>query len=128
MIDLDHGAHHITSIMLSRLRGQWAEARAKSFLTQRGIILIDQNVRLKGSELDLIGREGEFIIFFEIKYRSSHTFGNALESLHPGQMNRIRQGAERYLMEHPEYQALACRFDVLALMPHRPIEWVIGAF
>jgi putative endonuclease len=114
--------------MLSRLRGQYAEMRAKAFLHQQGVHIIGHNVRFKGGEIDLIGRLDEWLIFFEIKYRSNTLFGEPLETLKPKQIERIRHSAALYLLQHPEYQSLACRFDVVGILPKRPIEWIQGAF
>lgn len=52
-----------------------------------------------GGEIDLIARDGDTLIFVEVKKSRSHA--RAVERLSPRQMRRICISVEEYLMRHP---------------------------
>ena len=54
--------------------GNLGESLAESYLIQNGYIILDKNFRCKQGEIDIIGKDGEYISFIEVKSR----YGNLL--------------------------------------------------
>lgn len=94
-------------------RGRRAEERAAEFLRSLGYQILARNYRWRGGEIDLIAREGNCLVFVEVKARSSRTYGLPEEAITPGKRQRLLRTARRYLQQHPT--ELLVRFDVVAL-------------
>ena len=107
-------------------RGAAAEALAARFLTGRGLHIVSRDYRCRGGEIDLIARDGQTLVFVEVRLRSSCAFGGAAESITATKRRRLRLAAGRYLAglerEPP------CRFDAILLdaLALERIEWLQG--
>jgi len=115
---------------MSRETGDNYERVAESFLSEHGHRIIERNFKLANAEIDLITHDGDFFVFFEIKYRRSATFAQVLEQITQAQLNRVKYAArvwiyQKGLIEHET----ACRFDVIAItgIPYQ-FEWLKDAF
>lgn len=107
-------------------RGELAEALAADFLRDRGLTIIAKNYRCRFGEIDLIAREGNTIVFVEVRHRSGTGFGGAAASITPAKRDRLLKTARHYLSSvHP---APPCRFDAM-LLTGQPahIEWLRSA-
>jgi putative endonuclease len=62
-------------------KGRLAEDLALCYLQLLGAVPVDRNFRLGQKEIDLLVREGDCLVFVEVRYRSSGRFGTALESV-----------------------------------------------
>ena len=117
-----------------RLFGNKQEKAAARYLGQRGLKLLKTNYLCQLGEIDLVMLDLQpQLVFIEVRYRSKKTFGSAIESVTIGKQKKIRLTANHFLMAHPQYNHLACRFDVIGLTPssieHVPeIEWIRNAF
>ncbi|MCC6202890.1 MAG: YraN family protein [Gammaproteobacteria bacterium] len=113
------------------LTGTRAEQIAEAYLRQHGLNSIARNYRCACGEIDLVMRDGEVLVFVEIRYRTSARFGSALESIDRRKRHRIVLAARHYLSRRnrPEPR---CRFDVLALSGAPPgnlrYDWIRDAF
>lgn len=94
-------------------RGIKGEAAAASFLRANGYKLVEKNYRWGGGEIDIIARDGETLVFIEVKLRTSHAYGLPEETLIPSKRAKLLRTAQRYLLEHPTN--LDLRFDVVAI-------------
>ncbi len=94
-------------------RGRRAEERAAEFLRSLGYQIIARNYRWQGGEVDLIARDGDWLVFVEVKARSSRAYGLPEEAITPRKRRRLLRTAQRYLQQHPT--DLPVRFDVVAL-------------
>jgi len=81
----------------------------------------------KTGEIDLIGVDGDYLVFFEVKYRAGDSKGMASEAVNFAKMRQISKVAERYLYTHGLYSERAVRFDVIAIDGDE-IEWYKNAF
>lgn len=106
--------------------GQLAETWACDYLQAQGFKLFTRNYCLRGGEIDLIGQEGEYLVFVEVRYRSREDFGGALYSIDQRKQKKIIRTAQHYLLLHP--YDLACRFDVIAINAQQEITWLKHAF
>jgi putative endonuclease len=99
----------------NRLSGAWGEELALRYLMQRGYVLIERNYRTRYGELDLILRQGNTLVFVEVKMRRGTGFGHPLEAVTPRKRASIRALAVRYLSEKkPRFDAL--RFDAVGII------------
>lgn len=112
--------------------GRRGEAAARAFLERRGVRILVENFACAAGEIDLVGRDGDTLIFVEVKTRTSAAFGPPQLAVHRRKQHQIVRAAEWYLAERrtPE---VACRFDVLAVTFPKgdappQIEWVRDAF
>ncbi|MSQ71829.1 MAG: YraN family protein [Betaproteobacteria bacterium] len=107
--------------------GDGAEARAAAFLAARGLSLVETNYRCRAGEIDLVLRDGETIVFVEVRLRRSARFGGAAYSIDARKQSRIIRTARHWLSGKAEPP---CRFDVVLMkgMNDADIEWIRDAF
>jgi putative endonuclease len=105
--------------------GGAAEETAEQFLGRHGLTIVARNYRTRRGEIDLIARDGDSLVFVEVRYRSSEGFGGALESITRGKQSRIIMAARQYLMGLATLPP--CRFDVVCL-DDLETTWIRGAF
>jgi putative endonuclease len=111
--------------------GDAAERAAEGYLIKHGLILVARNFRTRFGEIDLIMRDGEVLVFVEVRMRSSKNkgkdFGGAAASISAPKQARLVAAAQQYLMQfkHPP----ACRFDALLLGDTQAleVEWIQNA-
>lgn len=106
-------------------RGPAAEALAAEFLQARGLAIVERNYRCRGGEIDLIARDGETLIFVEVRMRSGAAFGGAAASITAAKRRRLAFAALHYLARLDREPP--CRFDavLLAGLDPRRIEWLV---
>jgi len=80
--------------------GQYGERLAAQRLVEDGMVVLDRNWRCDLGELDLVLREGEVLVFCEVKTRSTPAFGHPLEAVSPRKCARLRRLAARWVVEH----------------------------
>ncbi len=84
---------------LSPLIGSEAERFARSFLEQQGLTFIMQNYRCRTGEIDLIMRDGDELVFVEVKYRSNSQHGSAIEFFHPSKKRKFESAVMHYMQD-----------------------------
>jgi putative endonuclease len=94
--------------------GQAAEAAAAEFLTRAGLRVIERNVRFALGELDLVCRDGDAIVFVEVKCRQARWGDTPAAAVSWHKRRRLVQLAQLYLKRHGLADA-RCRFDVVAI-------------
>jgi putative endonuclease len=95
--------------------GTAGEQLARRHLEQRGYRFVAANWRRPYGELDLIMRDGNVLVFVEVKTRSSERLVTAEESLAPAQARRLLRGAQYFLAEREELAGLYWRIDLIAI-------------
>ena len=119
-----------------RLRGAQVEAAARTHLLRAGLREIAANANFRLGELDLVmldthPREGEVLVFVEVRYRSHAGFGGAAMSVDARKRRKLVRAAQQFLLGHPRYANAPCRFDVVEADgdPQAPrITWLRDAF
>lgn len=92
---------------------------------------VARNHTCRGGEIDLVMLADDALVFVEVRYRRGARFGSAVESIDERKQKRLIRAAEDFLMRHPHFANLACRFDVMAMYgdASRPrCDWIAGAF
>lgn len=113
----------------ARARGAAVEQAAAAWLASRGLVLVAHNQYAKGGELDLVMRDGETLVFIEVKHRADTRHGHPLEMVTATKQRRLIKAARFYL--HRNGLSCPCRFDVIAATGHVPdldFTWVQAAF
>lgn len=114
---------------MSLVKGYKSEKLAKDFLMQEGLSFKESNFRCLLGEIDLIMQDKDYIVFVEVRARSSLAYGNAAESVNINKQRKLIKTAMFYLTSHKLQEKCACRFDVLTLDGVPPkINWIKNAF
>jgi putative endonuclease len=103
----------MTKAINKSMQGRMAEDRALVYLQQRGLVFVTRNYACRFGEIDLIMKEGDLLVFIEVRWRANRLFGGAAASIGLAKQQRLWRTAEHYLMRHPTLPA--CRFDVIAI-------------
>lgn len=90
------------------------EDAAAAFLERVGMVVDDRNWRTSAGEIDIVARDGDTLVFVEVKTRRSERAGTAEDAVSPAKQHRIVRVARVYLASHPEAPE-AMRFDVVAI-------------
>ncbi len=94
--------------------GNAGEQLARTFLEQKGYVILETNWRYKRAEVDIIAKEGEVLVFIEVKTRSTDAFGKPEEFITPHKENLLIAAASAY-MEQINHE-WAIRFDIISII------------
>ena len=95
--------------------GAHGERIAAAYLTDRGLRVLDRNWRCRDGELDIVARDGDALVFCEVKTRRATGFGHPVEAVGHAKQRRLRILARRWLAAHDEH-APELRFDVVGVL------------
>ena len=114
---------------MSQTIGYVAEEQARHYLCEQGLTWIASNFSCKLGVIDLIMRDGAYLVFIEVRQRSAKSHGSALESVTRSKQQKLIKTALYYLQVNRLLDKQACRFDVLSL-DGAPLQiaWVKNAF
>lgn len=120
-------------LKLSNLKGLQAEHRALRYLKRQGLKLLTKNFACKAGEIDLIMLNGDTLVFIEVRYRSSVSFGSVASTITRHKQGKIRRTAEIFRLKNPKHRFRTCRFDTVAIYdndsdPQNSLEWIKSAF
>jgi len=95
--------------------GRAGEEAAAAYLAEAGLVVERRNWRCRSGELDLIARDGDILVFVEVRSRTSPSrFGEAIEAITPRKCRQVRELAAIYLRT-TGVAADSVRFDVVAV-------------
>lgn len=103
---------HSGGYMSNRERGAKGEAIAAAYMCRQGYTVLQRNYRAGRCEIDLILKQGETIVFAEVKARTTGAYGLGREAVTPAKQHNIIKAAQAYLAANGLYEA-PIRFDVL---------------
>ena len=111
--------------------GKRGEDAACEELKRCGYIILDRRFRTRCGELDIVARDGNVVVFVEVKARTDGNFGDPPESITWRKRRRLAHMAASYLFRK-QLGEVPCRFDVVAVVEGpdaaRTIELIQGAF
>lgn len=110
-----------------RTTGAFYELRAAEYLKAQGLTILERNYRCRSGEIDLIAKDGLFLVFVEVKYRSTGTAGYALEAVSAKKAAQVRRVAAVYLYRNRYPETTPCRFDAVGIDGEQ-ITWLKNAF
>ena len=97
--------------------GQFAEMLCILRLWLTGWRVLARRYKQPVGEVDIIAKRSKVLAFVEVKARDSAR--GAIESIHPGQQQRIMRAASTWMAKHPQFSGLETRFDVM-IVTHWP--------
>lgn len=106
--------------------GQSAEMRVATDYERRGFSIAHRRWRGAGGEIDLIARDGEGLVFIEVK--KSGSFDQAAARINRRQMNRICASAAQFLEHEPGGQLTNVRFDAALVDATGAVQIIENAF
>lgn len=95
--------------------GRYGEDVASRALVGAGMEVLDRNWRGPAGELDLVLRDGDTIVFCEVKTRSSAIGGHPLEAVDERKIGRIRRLAAQWLDAHDVHPG-GVRIDLVGVV------------
>jgi putative endonuclease len=96
------------------LLGKAGEDLACRELRRRGYTVIARRYRTRAGEIDIVARDGETVVFVEVKARTTGRFGAPQEAVTWRKRARLRHLAADYLSRHNLADS-PCRFEVVAV-------------
>jgi putative endonuclease len=94
--------------------GIWGEGLAAARLEREGYEILERQYRTRAGEIDIVARDGDCLVFVEVKTREGLEHGSPAEAVTPQKQRRIVAMAADFLARH-EVGDLDCRFDVVAV-------------
>lgn len=108
--------------------GRQGEAQAEKFLKKAGLKIIARNVRVGYDEIDLIAKQGDTLIFVEVKTRRNESFGRPAAAVNRAKRKKLSRAAMHFLKKRklrPPY----IRFDIMEVIGEKPqIRHIPNAF
>lgn len=112
----------------NRKIGSDYEKIAAAYLKQQGFFLLEQNFYSRCGEIDIIAKDGRYLVFVEVKYRSSTSCGDPLEAVNAKKQKHICRTAFYYCVSRGYPDTTPCRFDVIAISGDGGVVHVKNAF
>lgn len=97
-----------------RETGRRGERAAAAWLREKGYEILEANYRSRYGEIDLVAKDGGFLVFVEVKTRSRRAVALPREAVGPAKQARLIKTALLYLADHP--LGLQPRFDVVEVV------------
>ena len=94
--------------------GKLGEELACAELQRRGYAILARRYRSRFGEIDIIARDGDTVVFVEVKARAGEEFGGAAAAVTRWKQRRITQMAVDFLARQRLSES-PCRFDVVAI-------------
>lgn len=98
--------------------GRWGERVAADYLRRLGMSILYRNYATEGGEeIDLVCREGDILVFVEVRTRSENSSARPVETVHSEKRRRLIRAARRWLqlLNKPD---VISRFDVTEVILH----------
>ena len=121
----------VTKFLNKRNIGSGYEVLAISHIRDNGGIILETNYRNKNGEIDIIARDGRYLCFIEVKYRSSDRFGGPEAAVNIAKQRKICKVSEYYLYCKRYGEDTPVRYDVLSMSGQDnavTVKWIKNAF
>jgi len=93
--------------------GNKGESLAAEFLGQKGFEIVERNYRYKHAEIDLIAKRDNWIIFVEVKTRTSTWFGQPEDFVDAQKTRNVFEAAEEFIFSTNWHGHI--RFDIISI-------------
>lgn len=102
--------------MNKRKTGWEKEELAAEFMEENGYEILNRNYWCPFAELDIVAREGEYLCFAEVKYRSSERYGGCEGAVSMKKIRNICRCARYYMAKEKIPADIPIRFDVIFII------------
>lgn len=109
-----HALARLSSRRAHLTLGSLGEDLAVNALTAKGYRVVARNHKIHGHEIDVIAKDGETLVFVEVKTRSNRDYGKPLEAIGRERVKRLRKAAELYLARE-KIKGVSARFDAVSV-------------
>lgn len=113
--------------MNNRTTGTYYEQKAADFLAEQHVKILDRNFRCRYGEIDLIGKDNRYLVFFEVKFRSTGQQGLPEEAVTLKKQKIISFVSKYYCLTHHILDVTPMRFDIISICGDQ-IRWIQNAF
>jgi len=94
--------------------GKFGEKLACDYLEEKGYAIIEKNFYTRGGEIDIIAKDGNILVFVEVKTRTSLVFGPPEEAIDFSKQRKLAKTIEFYLLKNNFYNQ-SYRVDSIAI-------------
>ena len=101
--------------MNKRQTGSSFEEAAARYLEEKGYRILVRNFRSRRAEIDIVAQDGRYLVFVEVKHRSSERRGSGLDAVTRKKQERICSAAAFYLRRFRIRADMPVRFDVVSI-------------
>lgn len=102
--------------MNKRKVGHRWEVVAATYLNAHGYKILELNFNCKFGEIDIIAKDGNYLVFCEVKYRKTVEAGLPIEAVSFYKQKRIISSALFYMSSHHLPDNTEVRFDVISIL------------
>ena len=102
--------------MNKRVVGNSKETEAIHYLINRGFQILERNYYTRSGEIDIIAKDGAYLVFIEVKFRWNQECGFPAEAVTIRKQRKIVRCARFYLISHNLPEETPCRFDVVVFL------------
>ena len=103
------------SKIYNKTKGDISENVAKNYLIGQGYKIVKSNFKNTIGEIDIIAYDKDTLVFVEVKFRKTATFGLPRESVNIHKQNKIRLVAFSYIKKYRLFDK-PCRFDIVEIL------------
>lgn len=101
--------------IFNKVKGNLGEDIAADYLKKAGYTILKRNYKNDYGEIDIIALGEEYLIFVEVKMRTSTQFGLPAEAVTKAKMRKISQVAGGYIASKQLFD-MPVRFDVIEVL------------
>ena len=98
----------------NKVTGNRGEDLATEYLQKKGYKIIERNFRTRFGEIDIVCRDGQTLVFVEVKTKIGHDFGEPEEMVNKSKISKVKRMGEVYLQD--KGINVGCRVDVVAIV------------
>jgi putative endonuclease len=95
-------------------KGATGEEIALKYLQKLGYEILHRNLRLSHLEIDIICRDGDCLVFVEVKRSVSGGFGHPATWIDERKQEKLRRGAQQYIEKY-NVSEMDVRFDAVTI-------------
>ena len=96
--------------------GNAGEELAAKYLMEKGYVLLGRNVQMSHHEVDIVMRDGNCLVFVEVKTRRSDWFVDPIRAVDDEKLWNLLEAAKMYKRDHPECYRMEFRIDVVCVV------------
>ena len=104
--------------------GRLGEDAACEHLAGLGYEILDRNYETYSGEIDIVAKDGDTIVFAEVKARKNKAYGRAAHAVNRGKLLHIVNSSAIYVKRHPWLKELHQRIDVIEVYSDGTLEHI----